>query len=394
MRICIIQNLYEPYDRGGAEQVVKKSIEGLLAAGHEVYLLTATPHQDEEVVEHGLHIRRHHPRNIYFYTDAHNHNPFVRLAWHLVGMFNRETATWVATQLHDIQPDVVHTHNLMGLSFQIPRAVRRLGYRHVHTCHDVQLVEPSAMIMKGQERSLRYYGPHIWVYMRLMRRIFGSPDLVLSPSHFLLRFYKNRKFFTQSRGEVLRNPVTFSFPAPVKPAVTSNKLRIVYVGQIEHHKGIDFFLEALSTYDRRDEVVLDIAGNGSQLEDLKSIFASEQITFHGRLGREALLHLFLQGDITTIPSLCYENSPTVMLESFYCSTPVLASNIEGIAELIEEKKTGLIFEAGDSAALHASLDWLLDNLVTVRSMGRDSLATLDGLALEDHVKRLEELYRL
>ena len=50
MKICIIHNLYEPYARGGAEQVVKATIDFLLSLGHEVVLITATP-EKEKIVE-------------------------------------------------------------------------------------------------------------------------------------------------------------------------------------------------------------------------------------------------------------------------------------------------------------------------------------------------------
>ena len=60
---------------------------------------------------------------------------------------------------------------------------------------------------------------------------------------------------------------------------------------------------------------------------------------------------FAKADITIVPSLCYENSPTVIFESFSYHTPVLASNIEGIAELIKEGENGLTFIAGNEASL-------------------------------------------
>ncbi len=43
MKICIINNLYPPFARGGAEQVVKKTIDNLLTRGHRVVLITSTP---------------------------------------------------------------------------------------------------------------------------------------------------------------------------------------------------------------------------------------------------------------------------------------------------------------------------------------------------------------
>ncbi|PIR61049.1 MAG: hypothetical protein COU68_01500, partial [Candidatus Pacebacteria bacterium CG10_big_fil_rev_8_21_14_0_10_45_6] len=155
MKICIINNIYPPYERGGAEQVVVRTVEGLRDAGHEVVVISSSPKGDEFEETENLKIYRTQPGNIFFYTKAHNHNVFSRFVWHVRDMFNGSVASWVQNILRQEQPDIVHTHNLMGLSFLIPRAIRKLNLPHIHTVHDVQLVEPSAMILKLNEHSFR-----------------------------------------------------------------------------------------------------------------------------------------------------------------------------------------------------------------------------------------------
>ena len=168
MNICLISNIYPPYHRGGAEQVVVKTVEGLLEAGHRVVLITATPGQEEIEQKEGLTIHRIHPKNIFFYTNAHEHGFISRLLWHVIDIFNIGVSKQVKKILQEEQPDVVHTHNLMGLSFLIPKTIRRLGLRHIHTVHDVQLVEPSGIIFKEKENSWRYTGLPTKLYTALL----------------------------------------------------------------------------------------------------------------------------------------------------------------------------------------------------------------------------------
>ena len=55
---------------------------------------------------------------------------------------------------------------------------------------------------------------------------------------------------------------------------------------------------------------------------------------------------FLNLDIVVVPSLWYENSPNVILEAFAHRTPVIASNLGALPELVIDEKNGLLFEVG------------------------------------------------
>ncbi|MEK7643929.1 MAG: glycosyltransferase, partial [Patescibacteria group bacterium] len=117
------------------------------------------------------------------------------------------------------------------------------------------------------------------------------------------------------------------------------------------------------------------------------------IFFYGRLERVTLFDLFGVMDLTVAPSLCYENSPTVIFESFYCGVPVVASDIEGIAELIREGENGLMFAAGDSRALLAKIIWAEENRAALRLMGEAAMSSLKSYSQEKYISRLESLYQ-
>lgn len=406
MKICIINNLYPPYARGGAEQVVVKTVEGLREAGHEVVLVAGSP-KDEEGDKT---IRRYKPFNLFFYTDAHKHSFLVRFLWHLIDMFHFGSARYVRRILQQEKPDVVHTHNLMGLGFLIPRVIRKLGIHHVHTVHDVQLVEPSGIILKTKEKSFRYNGFPTKFYSWIMKKLMGSPEVVISPSQFLLDFYGERGFFQKSKFVVVRNPMTFgveSLPArlgsakragkagrKLKVESEDNSFNFLYLGQIEGHKGIEFLVESFLKFLSKNSVQtkLHIVGDGSFLNKIRTLSENEKrIVVHGRVDRSELPVLFASTDMTIVPSLCYENSPTVIFESFSFGVPVLASDIEGIAELIREGENGLTFAAGDEGSLLEKLTWCLENKERLKEMSQKT--SISSRSERDYVERLEELYR-
>ncbi|HRH23312.1 MAG TPA: glycosyltransferase family 4 protein [Candidatus Magasanikbacteria bacterium] len=389
MKICIINNIYPPYHRGGAEQVVVQTVKGLRERGHIVVVITSTPGDDEIEEKDGVKIYRINPKMSYFYTDAHEHGVFSRIRWHVENIWNKRVAARVDEIFAIEKPDVVHTHNLMGLSFLIPKKIRARNIRHIHTIHDVQLVEPSGMILKTKEHSFRYHGPHTWLYSSITKNLFGSPDVVISPSKFLLDFYRDRGFFGNSNCIVIRNPLTFSAES-VYEKKENAKLVLLYVGQIEYHKGITVLIDTVEKL-HSDEFELHIAGGGSLLEEIKKRTEKlPHVHIHGRVEKEKLRELYKTADITVVPSLCYENSPTVIFESFSFHTPVLASKIEGIAELIEEGKNGITCEAGNVNKLAEKIIWSVSHRSELERMR--NFITIPQTSNKEYITSLEESY--
>ncbi len=397
MKICLISNLYPPYNRGGAEQVVKNTVEGLLSRGHQVAVITARPfiareNQKSKIKNQNLGIYRFFPVNLFFYGNDYKYPAVVRFFWHVFDVFNLHSFLKVRAILKKEKPDVVHTHNLKGLGYLIPLAIRSLGLRHAHTLHDVQLVEPSGIIIKGEEKSWRYNGWPVKFYTDINRRLFGSPQVVISPSKFLMEFYEKRGFFSRSRKVILPNPVVGTETLEHLNTKTREQLNFLYLGQIEEHKGVLLLVRAFKKLCFSISVFpcfLRIVGSGSKLKEAKKLAADcPQIIFHGKADRGELPKIFNQTDVIVVPSLCYENSPTVIFESFSFGVPVLASSIEGVAELIRDNENGWTFEAGNIEALAAKLQWCASNPDRIKLMRSSALKSVEGLGLEAYLDKL------
>ncbi len=389
MKVTIIHNLYPPYARGGAEQVVCKTVQGLVDSGHHVVVITLAPDREEREIQGNVIIYRIRPKNIFSYLDAQKKNLFSRFLWHVFDIWNKSSEQIIKNILEQEKPDVVHTHNLMGIGFLIPRVIRALNIPHVHTVHDVQLVEPSGIILKKKENSFRYTGMFVRLYALLMRSLLGSPNVIISPSQFLLQFYEKWGFFPVSNRVVLRNPV-FLDHAPEEKVVRP-VCKFLYVGQIETHKGVFFLVQSFLRFIEQTpgSSELHIVGTGSQMKELEIMCAHQDaIILHGKVPHDQLKSFFERSDITIVPSLCYENSPTVIFESFSSQTPVLASNIEGIAELIKEGENGRTFSAGDMDSLQKLFLWCIQNRESVKIMGKNGRNGILSLSKEKYLEKL------
>lgn len=386
MRICIIHNLFPPYHCGGAERVVELIIDGIIQEQtHELLLISSSPRYRKshpryrksqyDIVEHGFKIYRFFPFNLYHYLDNYKHNVIVRLLWHFFDIFNLHSYFVVKKILRKEKPDLVWTHNLKGLGYLIPLAIKQLGLRHYHTVHDVQLSVPSGLIIKGNENAWEQKTVLRQLYEKINRCLFGSPDIVISPSHWLMDFYTSKGFFSKSRRVVLPNPVAkeknrsslqeSSHSLSEKQENNTDIVRFLFVGQIEWHKGVfflaDVFKQLLDRY-RKKRLQLDIVGSGSQLEKLKSYVKNVVgIKIWGRKNKEELDEFYARADYVLVPSLCYENSPTVIYESLSLGTSVIAADIGGVSELIRDMVNGYIFKAGDKNDLYRVMEYAIEN---------------------------------
>ena len=397
MKIGIITNLYPPFVRGGAEMIAAIEAEGLKKEWQHVFVVTTKPslpgtalmkikHKvifQDEVNE--VPIYRFTPFNLYYYLNDFKYPGFIRLLWHFFDIFNIFSYWAVKKILLKEQPDVVITHNLMGLGFLIPALLRKLKIKHIHTLHDVQLVTPSGLIIKDKEKSwihklFKYLG-----YIRIMRRLIGSPEIVVSPSKFLRDYYQRSNFFTKSKKIVLPNPIKRVLKIE---KISSFNLELLFLGQINRAKGA---LELIKSFRRikSPHLRLHIVGVGQDLRKAKQLAKGDKrIIFYGWLYHQDLSPLLKKIDVVVVPSLCYENSPTVIYESLSIGLPVMAADIGGVAELIEEGRNGWIFPAGDFDSLNKKIMSLYQQREKIALMTDNCRHSVQKYTIDKYVNKI------
>jgi glycosyltransferase involved in cell wall biosynthesis len=352
MKIVIINNLYVPWVRGGAERIAQRSAEGLEKAGHEVFVIATAP------------IESRTDRVFYLPSIFYNLEKYplaVRFFWHLWDMVNLTNCRKIRKVLLEEKPDLVITHNLQGIGYLLPGLLRRLKIKHFHTLHDIQLLHPSGLMIWGKENILMTMPAKI--YQSFMRWLIGSPAVVISPSHWLLDEHSRRGFFSQSQTKVLPNYFPGSSFEKLGAGEEKSIFTFLYVGQLEKHKGVNLLIEAflklVASGDLKAELL--IAGPGSQTEELKKIIGeTKEIKIVGRKNEGEVNDLMRAADCLVVPSLCYENSPTVIYEAAAVRLPVIGAKIGGITELIETVG-GMLFEPGNSADLTDKMTKIIKN---------------------------------
>ncbi|MFA4940984.1 MAG: glycosyltransferase [Patescibacteria group bacterium] len=386
MKICLINNLYKPYARGGAERIVELQAEGLAQAGHEVFIITTKPlfsNRKSAIVN----------RQSYYlpglYYNLNKIPKILRLAWHLIDMFDIGNCLKIKSILKKEKPDIVITHNLKGIGYLTPKIIKSQKIKHVHILHDIQLLHPSGLIICGKENRLKNFSAKI--YINLCRWLFNSPDTIISPSEWLFDIHQKEKFFKKSKKIILSNPAVILSRAEKIAREKNKPFRFLYVGQAEKHKGILFLIKSFSILCQnfgRCGFELVVIGAGSKLEKAKKLAGTNKyIKFLGQKQKEEIEGLMESSDCLIVPSLCYENSPTVIYEAATIGLPVIAARLGGIPELIH-KLDGILFKAGNEGDLMHQMKWAMDNPKVLKKIGNRSQEKIKNFSLENYTKKL------
>ncbi|MCR4278698.1 MAG: glycosyltransferase [bacterium] len=352
MRIVILSNDYPPNVRGGAGVIAYEHSEGLKRRSHDVFVI-------------------HHPAR---FIEV---SPFLRFFYHLADLFPKDD---LVKQMSALQPDVLLTHTLMGCGFGTPRKIQSQGVPWIHVLHDVQLVEPSGQIVHGESMpKLRLCWRWCWSVLR--RRTFGTPNVVLSPSRWLLSLHQQFGFFTHASTHILPNPLPQFDSRSMDGDSSILKQDFLYVGRLDADKGVEILIEAWERLGS-DRPRLHLVGDGDLYSHIEQK-GDSKIVLRGRMDHNRVQSLYQTKPTVIVPSLVYENQPTVILEALSFACPVIASRVGGIPELLPDH---VLFEPGDVRALHALLqkatEWSEQEISNTDSLSRHhSDAVLDELEL-------------
>lgn len=154
-------------------------------------------------------------------------------------------------------------------------------------------------------------------------------------------------------------------------------LRLVNVGRLVHIKAQDVLLQALAVVRGRGRsVVLDVVGGGELHAELLALAATLGVadiaTFHGAQPEQVVKQMLSEADLFVLSSRS-EGLPVACIEALATGTPVLATRIFGIPELIEHQVSGLLVPVEDPAALADAILWAADHpqeLAQMRVTGR------------------------
>lgn len=307
------------------------------------------------------------------------------------------------------QPEVVHVHNYFPLlSPSIFYACKKFNIPVVHTLHNYRAVCPTALLMfnkKVEERSITHsswWAVKKRVYRHSMVGTFSLTTMIelhkrlgtwnSRVDRFIaLTEFSRQKFIEAGWPEdkVVVKPNFIEDPYNKAETIEKEGGYALFVGRLSEEKGVDVLLEAWQEID----LPLKIIGEGP-LKKMVQDNTTKRIEYLGRKDKKEVLNLVKNADFIIMPSTWYEGFPMVLVEAFACGTSAIVSRLGSMEEIVEDSKTGLHFEAGNSKDLIEKVNWMLKHPRKIVEMGTNARREyLTKYTPERNYEMLIDVYR-
>jgi glycosyltransferase involved in cell wall biosynthesis len=150
------------------------------------------------------------------------------------------------------------------------------------------------------------------------------------------------------------------------PGITRDPRKgFLFAGRLSEEKGVATLLSAAALAPG----LVRVAGQGPLSSLVVAAAAAGDVEALGQLDKNAVLDQLRRATAMVLPSVWYEGFPVSVLEAFATGTPVIASRIGSLAELIDDGVTGLLVTPGDPQDLADRLRWAVDHPHEMRKIG-------------------------
>ncbi len=397
MRVLLVNKFL--FEKGGTETYMLSLGRILKEHGHEVqYYGTA----DERNTVGNIY-------NIYAPKREFGEGAKVK-PWELLSIItSRNNRKQMLSLLKQYEPDVVHLNNIQyHLTPSIIQAVGDYRRKHgrkvklIYTTHDYQLICPAHGLFDGKYRICEKClgGNYLHcinnrcIKASFLKSILGAMDgfywrhskayseidTIICPSAFIKNKLDSNKVF-RNKTRVIYNPIVLT-----GGTVRAKKEYVLDFGKLCKDKGTYTLLEACKNL---PEINFIFAGYGLAEEEIKKTPNAEFVGF--KTGDE-LTALISEALFSIYPSEWHENCPYSVLESQILCTPVIASRMGGIPELIRENETGLLFEAGNHEELTRKIESLWKDRDKLKEMTNNCRA-IEYETPESYYNKLEMIYK-
>jgi D-inositol-3-phosphate glycosyltransferase len=384
-------------DTGGMNVYVRELTRYLGRLGVNVDVFTRS--QDEHV-PHVLHDLGYGNRVVHVPAGPEVPLPKEELANHLP-QFVQGILDFARTK--DLHYDLIHSHYWMsGIAAQDLKAA--WGVPVIHMFHTLGLMKQRVARQPGEaEGEYRLQGER--AVLRLADRIVAATPAELAQLQWL--------YEAEPRKIVVIPPgvdVSHFYPIPPDEAkevigVPPCEDMLLFVGRIEPLKGLDTLIQSIGQMQKQNVYVcLAVIGGDpdnspeaqsaemARVQTLRQEAGlSDLITFLGKRSQDTLPYYYSAADVVVVPSY-YESFGMVALEAMACGTPVVASQVGGLAFLVQDGITGFTVPVDEPEALAEKLTVLVRDNELRQKLGQQALAVAQQYAWENIAARILALY--
>lgn len=244
---------------------------------------------------------------------------------------------------------------------------------------------------------LRYLKPSVNIInnkKKELKRLNKNADAIISLAKWYDDVYKINGF---SNTVVVKQGIdTKIFKKENFLEKENQKLKISFIGRNVYSKGLHLLVDVFKRINFENYYLRIIALPGNikdyNDENCENIRNLKNCEYHESLSHSEINKILEDTDLLCLPSISGEMAPLVILEAYAHKVPVLGSSFPAIAEMIEDGKTGIIFENNHINDLEEKLRYILDNPQKIRDMKNNiKLVNSFDRVIEEHLKIYKSL---
>ncbi|MDO5067252.1 MAG: glycosyltransferase [Propionibacteriaceae bacterium] len=293
--------------------------------------------------------------------------PFARIAPMLADLPTSEVAQGVALARMAMTEGIDHLHaHFASMAGRVAWIASQLsGLPYTVTTHAKDIYHESV--------------DPVW-----LRRVCGDAQQVIAISQFNQRHLEQVLEGTNADIQLQYNALELDRFIYSDPVPHSEVLRISAVGRLVPKKGFADLIDAVARLEVPVEV--QIAGDGEERANLEARIAAaglgDRIRMVGPKTQSEVIEMVRNSDVFVAPCIPADDGnidglPTVVLEAMALGTPVLATAVSGLPEVIHDHRTGLMTEPGDVPALAEALTLVASSQVPVQQLARNARALIE-----------------
>ena len=362
MKILMVHNYYQ--QSGGEDTVFRLEKALLQKYGHQVI----------EYTDDNRHL-----------IEMHTVSAAVNAIW------SRQTQRKLKQLIRQTKPDIAHFHNtFLMISPAAYYTCQEENIPVVQTLHNYRLLCPGALFFRNGEicedclsKKIPLSGivhacwrdstvqTSVVVAMLTVHRLLRTWQKQIDQFIVLTEFAK-QKFI---EGGIPQNKISvnpnFLDPDSADQGNEDGRYAL-FVGRLSPEKGVQMLLQA---WRQLTNIPLKIVGTGAMESDVISFVKRnrlESVQILGAKSHQMVLNLMQRASFLVFPSVWYEGFPMTIVEAFACGTPVIASKLGGMAEIVVDGLSGLHFEFGNVDDLRDKVVWAFEHPAEMFQMGRNA----------------------
>jgi len=186
-----------------------------------------------------------------------------------------------------------------------------------------------------------------------------------------------------------------------KPGKHKEENLLLYVGRISKLKGLHILVKALRYLEKSVHLVLigpldwDVSYHRTlfRLIEKEKERGKHKIEYLGAMEQSDIVKWYQRASLTILPSFT-EGFPMTILETLSCGTPVIATHVGGVPEIVKNNETGILVSPGDIVGLARAINYLLKNKEARLKMACEGQKLVrEQYSLKNTCKKLSLIYR-